>query len=181
MLFYSRSSIVGEYLQRFKDMQNASKSGGVETTPAPKSYRGESAVDTIRIEWHGPYLYDRVFTHDIVEKRGIYVISARQGSRPEKVVRIGRTYGSFSNRLSDYRMVIDALPGTKYVHIGVFDTQVSRLSAQRLEDVENLLIYAYQPKLNRTGTSRYTGRALIIENVGRRGPIDSYVNSSDYT
>lgn len=137
-------------------------------------------VDLVRLDWHGPYQYDLVFTHDIAEKRGIYVISVRQGSKPEKVVRIGQTYGSFSRRLSDYRMVIDALPGTKAVRVGIFNSQVSRLSAERLKDVENLLIYAYQPKLNRTGTSRYGGRDLIIENVGRHGPIDLRVSSSDY-
>lgn len=138
-------------------------------------------MDEVRIDWHGPYQYDRVFTHDIVKKRGIYVISIRQGSRPEKIVRIGQTYGKFSDRLSSYRMVINALPGVKYVRIGVFDTPFSKLSAQRLNNVENLLLYTYKPKLNKAGTTRYSGRPLMVENVGRRGPIDPYIDSTDST
>lgn len=50
---------------------------------------------------------------------------------------------------------------------------------QRLNDVESLLIYEYQPKWNQRDKDRYKGRDLEIRNLGRHGPISSFVRSPD--
>ena len=53
-------------------------------------------------------------------------------------------------------------------------------SIKRTEDIENLLIYAYQPEYNEKGKAGYYGREIEVVNRGRRGPLDEIVYSEDY-
>jgi len=135
-------------------------------------------MDKVELHWRGPFTYDNARQAVEGKNVGVYAITVQQGSRPERILRIGQAYyQELWRRLVSYRTSVIAQPGSCYVRFGVF---VSRISIQRLNDVESLLIYACQPKWNERGKDRYDGRDLEIRNLGRHGPIASIVKSSDY-
>ena len=136
-------------------------------------------MEEVEVEWYGPYKIDTVVEefHEY-EDFGLYMITRRWGEYPEKILYIGLTYSQdFSTRLSQHTWVYDEI-GTLKVRVGYLLEK--RSSEKRLRDVENLLIYVYQPKYNDKGKSTYSGRDLKIINSGRRGPLDKEVDSSDY-
>ncbi len=52
-----------------------------------------------------------------------------------------------------------------------------RLSRRLVEEIENLLIFYYEPKYNKRGIYTYTGRELVIRNSGPGNPFDQTVSS----
>lgn len=134
-------------------------------------------MDKVELHWTGPFTYDNARQSEEGKNVGVYAITVRQGSHPERILRIGQAYyQNFLGRLAGYRTSIIAQPGSCHVRFGKF---ISRISIQRLNDVESLLIYAYQPKWNELGKDCYDGRDLEIRNLGRHGPISSIVKSLD--
>jgi len=136
-------------------------------------------MDRVALNWRGPYAFERAREVEPSENRGIYAITIKRGST-ERIVRIGRTYDqAFYQRLSGYKLAVKSMSGSAMVRFGIFASEVSRISRQRLSDVECLLIYVHQPRLNDACRDKYSGRDLEIVNRGRRGPIKAIVRSSD--
>ncbi len=137
-------------------------------------------MDKVVIDWKGPYGFDNALQAPAGDSRGVYVLTSRRRSGSEKLMRIGQTYDqAFYQRLNAYRMVVQASPRDWFVRFGAFASAQSRISRERLTDVENLLIFVYQPEFNKRGRNRYVGRDIEIVNRGRRGPIDAVIRSPD--
>jgi hypothetical protein len=135
-------------------------------------------MDIVELNWRGAYPYKIAREVSAGENVGIYLITGKRGSMLETILIIGHAYDQYLyQRLADHKMVAEVYPGQCYVRFGTF---VSRISRQRLNDVEKLLIFAYQPRLNTIGKDLYKGRDLQIINRGRFGPIDSIVRPVIY-
>lgn len=138
-------------------------------------------MEEVEIEWYGPYKIDTVVEefHEY-EDFGVYMITRKWGKYAEKILYIGMTYRrDFAQRFSEHwRDWLSEVIGTVKVRVGYLHEKKS--SEKRLRDVENLIIYVYEPEYNEIGKSTYSGRDLIIINSGRRGPLDREVDSSDY-
>lgn len=52
-----------------------------------------------------------------------------------------------------------------------------KISSKLVNDIENLLIYVYEPKYNERGIWSYSGRHLVIKNTGRCTFFDKKVDS----
>ena len=113
------------------------------------------------------------------EDFGIYMITRKWGDS-EKILYIGLVYWrSFAERIAEHdRDLLWNVRGKINVRVGRIRLGGgSKHSYERMEDVENLLIYMYQPEFNYKGRGWYYGREIKIINLGRRGPLDKIVSS----
>ncbi len=131
-------------------------------------------TNVVVLKWKGPFLYQDALKEESGENRGIYLITGKRGDA-EKVLRVGQAYDqTMRERLLDYRMTMQAYQRSCYVRFGIFVSTMTRI---RVNDVESLLIYSYQPIWNQKDRDGYYSRDLQIINEGRRGPLDKVVNS----
>lgn len=145
-------------------------------------------MERVRIFWSGPYTIDSVIENfQDYEDYGIYMIT-RLWANSEYLIYIGQVYGgpkgyrTFADRLAEHkRELISTLRGTIRVRIGKITLSGNRrISAQRTNDVETLLIFAHLPTYNIQSTSWYYGRVMKITNIGRKGPLKQEIYSEDY-
>jgi hypothetical protein len=142
-------------------------------------------MERVRIFWSGPYSIDSAIENfQGYEDFGIYMIT-RVWANSENLLYIGQVYGlkywrSFADRLREHKWIKE-LRGKIRVRIGKITLGGNRkISAQRTNDVETLLIYIYKPPYNTQSTSWYYGREMKIINSGRRGPLKDEIYSEDY-
>lgn len=127
-------------------------------------------------------VYDYM-NHSLASDYGIYMITRIWGTNsekeyPEKLLYIGKTSGSFIQRLKDHTSYwIPELRGRVLVRFAPV-----HLADNELEDIESALIYEAQPVENTSKMKGYTFRSeylFEITNVGDIGPLPKVVNAAD--
>ena len=140
-------------------------------------------MEKVTIVWSGPYSIDSARNRFRGwEDFGIYMITRKWGEK-ERIIYIGLVYWrTFADRIAEHeRDWLWALRGQIRVRVGKIQLKRGKKhSIKRTEDIENLLIYAYQPEYNEKGKAGYYGREIEVVNRGRRGPLDEIVYSEDY-
>lgn len=141
-------------------------------------------LERVKIEWWGPYNVDSLLqeydwgSHDF----GIYVITRKWGRGSKSILYIGQTYTrDFGQRIVEHESWIREERGSIKIRLGYVILERGRISsAERLWDIENLLVYATQPKYNVQFKRGYYGRELKIVNLKRRGPLPIQIDSRNY-
>ena len=138
-------------------------------------------MTTVNVRWYGPYSFDSLIYRDISLNRGIYAIYRVYGEN-ETLLYIGKTSRNFLSRISEHnKHWLWSVKGRIQIRLGLLEfPNGGNFSAQKLSDVESLLILWHTPKENTTSTVYYRGRYnLEVYNLGRRGLLDKKI-SSDY-
>ncbi len=130
-------------------------------------------MEWFKIDWKGPYPIDTAHTKPSASGFGIYAIFEMKG-RTAKLLYIGETYWqSFGKRLKQHkRDWLNRVDGRMVVHFGVVGLpEGKRISYERVSDVERALIYAIRPIFNTASKRGYSGREIMIFNLGKAGTI----------
>ena len=171
--------VLADWLSRFDEEEEESEDN---SDIEERSREPKSNMEEVRIQWEGPYLIERVPKLDISEEFGVYVITRRWGTNREKILYIGKTYWrDFRSRVREHRREwLNEEVGNLKVRLGIIKlSRGKKISVQRVQDIEALLIYWCQPRYNTIYKDSYNGRDLKIINEGRRGPIDNIITTDD--
>lgn len=136
-------------------------------------------MESITINWHGPYSLLNLGYKELAGNIGIYAIYRTYGNK-ETLLYIGKTERSFSQRLAEhYKDWLYQVKGKITVRLGIVEIPYGgRFSPKRLSDIESLLITWHAPMYNTSSAVYYRGRFnLQINNVGRRTSIDKFVTT----
>lgn len=134
-------------------------------------------MQQITMKWSGPYNLERIYVHDLAFDRGIYAISRVWGDT-ETLLYIGRTKRQFQKRLSEHDYWLREYRGQIKVRLGLIDSTTNlRFSEKLLADAEALLIIWNETIENTVNRSTYSGRALTLQNIGRRGLLDKKIST----
>ncbi|MCD9486632.1 hypothetical protein [Photobacterium iliopiscarium] len=106
-------------------------------------------MNTIIIDWRGPYLYDDLF--DIRDKEyGLYLATGKLPYQREALIQYcGITTRSFYTRLKEHHKVHKITQKQEFWLGNI--VYPSNISKQDLEQAESLIIYFWQPELNERG------------------------------
>lgn len=141
-------------------------------------------MEIVKIFWSGPYSIDSAIAKfKNYDDYGVYMITRLWGEDSETILWIGQVYWRcFAERFAEHkRDWLNALRGEIRVRTGKIRLRGNRkISQQKVNDVETLLIYVHKPLYNNKGTSWYYGRELKIINSGRRGPLEQEICSENY-
>lgn len=137
-------------------------------------------METVTVQWHGPYSVHSLPQYDVSYEKGLYVVSTVTNGK-ERLLYIGKTTRSFHARLKEHRYWLDAIRGQCRIRLGKMLTGSGlRYSQKRLADVEELLIVSHAPKWNTKSMHYYYGRdKLTVLNIGRRGLLYRRVTTED--
>lgn len=136
-------------------------------------------METLRFRWYGPFKLEEVTEFREGSDYGLYAITRKWGSSPERLLYIGLVYWQdFGKRLSQhYRDWLTDARGVG-VRLGYLELEIGqRTSFERIRDAENLLICYLQPPENTQGVQTYSGRDLCILNSGARGRIPKQIDT----
>jgi hypothetical protein len=156
-------------------------------------------LHTIRIDWSKPILYDNRFnSKNYDEEIGLYLISTkyvRHGKLIEKYIYVGETINTFEARCEQH-LGSDTKPasnwvsriGTKYIRFG----KIERVP-NFVDDIKHFVLTIetsiIQSIIDDSMASLENIRQvkswqiwydLVIENVGFKGILPSYINTRDY-
>ncbi|ABR48422.1 hypothetical protein Amet_2264 [Alkaliphilus metalliredigens QYMF] len=135
-------------------------------------------MQEIILKWFGPYDLERIQLYDLAFDKGIYMISRIWGEK-ETLLYIGRTKREFQKRLKEHDVWIKQYRGQIKIRLGLIMLHPdTKFSEKLLADVEALLIILNKTVENTSNTSTYSGRALTINNTGRRGLLDKRITSN---
>jgi len=141
-------------------------------------------LERVKIEWWGPYNLDSILQEYEwgQEDFGIYMITRKWGRGARSILYIGQTYWrDFGERLAEHEWWIQKERGRIKIRLGYAILGSGKISSsERLWDIENLLVYATQPRYNRQFKRGYYGRELKIINLKRRGPLPKQIDSRKY-
>jgi len=135
-------------------------------------------MQTITIEWHGSYNIERINLCALASDKGIYAISRIWGDT-ETLLYIGRTKREFQSRLREHDHWLKLYRGQIKVRLGQMVSHNGVFSERLLADAESLLIIWNETVENTSNVNTYSGRALTINNVGRRGLLAKRISSED--
>jgi hypothetical protein len=119
-------------------------------------------LERVKIEWWGPYSIDSILTEGKWDPDdfGVYMLTCKWGKSRRSILYIGQTYWrDFGTRLPEHEWWIREERGKINIRLGYVNLGVGKISSsQRLWDIENLLVYATQPKYNIQLKRGYYGR-----------------------
>lgn len=136
-------------------------------------------MESIVIDWKGPYRVENLNKYEVAYEYGLYTIS-RVWNNHESLIYIGKTERDFATRIKEHcKGWLGDVRGQIRVRIGILNFESNKhFSSYKLSDVESLLIVTHIPKNNYINTVNYYGRNdLIVINKGRRGSLKSRVNT----
>jgi hypothetical protein len=128
-------------------------------------------VETITINWHGPFNLEYLDRHEKCCNKGLYAISRVWGSN-ETLMYIGKTKRDFITRMNEHSKTwLGDVRGKIKIRVGIMSFEDNKkFSLEKLSDAEALLILTHIPKNNYSNTASYNGRRnLAVVNKGRRG------------
>lgn len=141
---------------------------------------------TITINWSNKIpITDYEKFHD-ADKNGVYMITRVWGAysgneHPEKVLYIGKTFRTFSQRIAEHQAYwIPELRGKIFVRFGTISPNT--YDNKLLEDIESVLIYHEQPEENTSKRNGYTFQSdylPYIINKGIKLPIDKEIDGRE--
>ncbi|GAB6152579.1 GIY-YIG nuclease family protein [Desulfosporosinus burensis] len=135
-------------------------------------------MQTITIQWSGAFSLERFDLCVLASDKGIYAISRIWGNW-ETLLYIGRTKREFQKRLREHDAWLKLYRGQIKVRIGRIKSPSMTFSEKLLADAECLLIISNETVENTSNVSTYSGRALTINNTGRRGLLEKWISSDD--
>jgi len=135
-------------------------------------------MQTITIEWSGAFNLERLNLCGLASDKGIYAISRFWGNR-ETLLYIGRTKREFQKRLREHDTWLKLYRGQIKVRLGRIVSPNMTFSEKLLADAECLLIILNETVENTSSINTYSGRALTINNIGRRGKLEKRISSDD--
>ena len=130
-------------------------------------------MEWFTINWTGPYPINNAQKKMEALGFGVYAIYKMTGKKAE-LLYIGETYRqSFGVRLQQHKHKwLDPTNGRMVIHFGTVQLPSGkRISDKRIFDIEKLLIHLYPTKKNKTGTHGYSGRDIMIFNLGKIGTL----------
>ena len=143
----------------------------------------------VEIDWSRPKAYDRLIEegshHD--ETARLYLISARYSNGKPKLLYIGKTYRQWvSKRLSQkdhksrYGTFQENYPNhTLFVSHGVITINGSRITSERVSDIESILIYTNEPQHAHNVQNYYSHGVVgsyLIKNKGSKCTLPSVIS-----
>jgi hypothetical protein len=141
-------------------------------------------MEIVRIFWSGPYsVNSAIEKFGNYDDYGVYMITRLWGEESENILYIGKVYWrSFAERLAEHRRNwLNDLRGEVQIRIGKIRLRGNRkISKERVNDVETLLINRHETIYNTQSTLYYYGREIKIRNLGRKGLLKSEIYSEDY-
>jgi len=136
-------------------------------------------MQTITIEWYGAFNLERFNLCALASGNGIYAISRIWGDT-ETLLYIGRTKREFQRRLREHDTWLKLYRGQIKVRLGHVESNRMSFSERLLADAESLLIIWNETVENTSNVNTYSsGRALTINNIGRRGLLARKVSSDN--
>ena len=141
-------------------------------------------METITINWNGPFKIENLTNHDYGSEFGIYAVY-RVWGETKKLIYIGKTERDFITRLNEHQKVwLCDLRGELKIHLGKLEFEDNKkYSSGKLDHVESLLICVLaldHDLYNDRKKSIYTGRdKLKIINLGRRGLIQDEISTDE--
>ena len=135
-------------------------------------------METLRFRWYGPYTIEEANEFCEFEDYGLYQITRLWGNS-ETLLYIGMTYSQdFRKRLIQHDWWLSSIKGAR-VRLGYLELEKGqRTSYERIKDAENLLIWCLEPPENTQNIQTYSGRDLIIRNLGKKGPLPRTIDSN---
>lgn len=144
----------------------------------------------IRIHWEGQWVIGEYFSlpaDPVLRSTSMGVYQVVSSSRPAKPIYIGKTYEqSFSRRIPQHskeelaRWIDRNVRGRLHLKVGHLELKTwKRISKAMLDDVESLLVAAYEPVANSSKTMTYNGGEFCIENIGSRRPLSRWAWAKD--
>lgn len=135
-------------------------------------------MESIIINWRGPYNILKILYADIELDKGIYLITRKWGES-ETLLYIGSTKRILIKRITEHqRDWLSEVKGFIKIRHGIVClSEDQKFSVKRLKDVEALLIHHHGPLINTVNTVSYNGRDLEVINTGRRGPLKPRVST----
>lgn len=134
-------------------------------------------MEWFKIDWKGPYSIDTAQAKIGARGFGVYAIFEMKG-RTAKLLYIGETYWqNFRKRLQQHKHEwLHIVHGCLVVHFGAVGLpEGTRISYEKVKDVESALIYAIKPLYNTASKRGYSGRELMIFNLGKAGTIARFL------
>ena len=134
-------------------------------------------MEWFRIDWRGPYPIDTAQAKLTASGFGIYAIHEIKG-KTAKLLYIGETYWqSFSKRLQQHkRDWLYRVSGKLVIYFGeVVLPEGKRISHEKVLDVEKALIYVHMPPYNTVSKRGYSGREIMIFNLGKAGTLQRLI------
>jgi len=134
-------------------------------------------MEWFKIDWKGPYPIDTAKTKPEAVGFGIYAIYEVKGKNT-KFLYIGETYWqAFGKRLQQHkRDWLHRVNGRLVIHFGVVGLpEGKRISHEKVLDVESVLIHVHMPPFNTVSKHGYSGRDIMICNLGKAGTIERLV------
>lgn len=113
-----------------------------------------------------------------VNGSGIYAIYEGMGRTPQKLLYIGETYQqTFSQRLKQHqRQWLHKIDTKLLVSFGKVNLpRGTRISIERILDIESCLIYELRPPYNSMSKNGHCGRDFLIFNMGKIGTINNII------
>jgi len=147
-------------------------------------------METVWLEWHGPFLATALDTYDnnILDlSAGIYIIldskPTHTGWKTDReLLYVGMVFGeSFYERMVEHqasggddiwRWIMNHRKYEVTVKVASIHLEEGRRGSEQLvRDIENLLIFRLQPPGNVQGKESYAGRNLRVVNTRRYRPL----------
>lgn len=138
-------------------------------------------METIIVNWNGPYAFENINTCEVGCENGLYLISRVWGGN-ETFIYLGKTIRAFTTRLNEHNKCwLGEVRGQIKVRFGVLEFEEGRnFSKNKLSDVEALLINWHNFSFNTQSAKYYYGREkLMVMNRGRKGILKDCVNTDD--
>lgn len=135
-------------------------------------------MQTITIKWSGAFSLERFNLCVLASDNGIYAISRLWGNT-KTLLYIGRTKREFQKRLREHDYWLKLYRGQIIVRLGRIISPRMSFSEKLLADAEALLIILNETLENTSNVTTYSGRALTINNIGRRGLLEKWICSND--
>jgi hypothetical protein len=134
-------------------------------------------MEWFKIDWRGPYPIETAHAKLGAGGFGIYAIYEMKG-KTAKLLYIGETYWqSFGKRLQQHkREWLHRVSGRIVIHFGAVGLpEGKRISHEKVLDVENALIHVLMPPFNTVSKHGYSGREIMIFNLGKVGTLQRLI------
>ncbi len=134
-------------------------------------------MEWFKINWRGAYPIETAQARLEASGFGIYAIFEMKG-KTAKLLYIGETYWqSFGKRLQQHkREWLHTVSGRLVIHFGAVGLpEGKRISHEKVLDVESVLIHVLKPPFNTVSKHGYSGREIMILNLGKIGTLEPLI------
>lgn len=133
------------------------------------------------INWKGAYPLETAQNKPEAGSYGIYAIFEKIG-KGSKLLYIGETYSqSFGKRLQQHKHDwLHRVNARMTIHFGMIGLpKGTRISIDKVYDIENTFIHVLRPPFNNVGKHGYSGRDIMIINLGKIGTLPQLICDTD--